>query len=108
MKIAQALLLRKQLEQKVAQLEPIKKMGEQGLFEVQVKRVNVSDAIDNVEMQVPHVELSDVTAEYDRYASALRKIDESIQQANWAHDVTFTDNDNPFNTPAKKPVKAKK
>ena len=30
MKIAQALLLRKQLEKKVAQLEPIRQMGENG------------------------------------------------------------------------------
>ena len=38
MKIAQALLLRKQLEKKVGQLEPIKNMGDQGLFETKVKK----------------------------------------------------------------------
>ncbi len=37
MKIAQALLLRKQLESKVKQLEPIKQMGDQGLIKTMTK-----------------------------------------------------------------------
>jgi len=96
MKIAQALLLRKQLEGKVRQLEPIKQLGEQGLFEVKVKRVNVNDKVDDINLQVPKVSLSEVTAEYDKYASALRKLDASIQQANWQYDVDFADSENPL------------
>ena len=96
MKIAQALLLRKQLEKKVSQLEPIKNMGEQGLFETKVKRLNVGTDIDEVSIQVPKMTLSEVTAEYDKYSSALRKIDASIQKANWEFDVDFTDKENPF------------
>ena len=96
MKIAQALLLRKQLEKKVAQLEPIKAMGDQGIFETKVKRINVTEAIDEVSVQVPKMTLSEVTAEYDKYASALRKLDASIQKANWEFDVDFTDKENPF------------
>ena len=96
MKIAQALLLRKQLEKKVAQLEPIKAMGAQGIFETKVKRINVTEAIDEVSVQVPKMTLSEVTAEYDKYASALRKLDASIQKANWEFDVDFTDKENPF------------
>ena len=96
MKIAQALLLRKQLEKKVGQLEPIKNMGDQGLFETKVKRLNVGSDIDEVSIQVPKMTLGEVTAEYDKYASALRKIDASIQKANWEFDVDFTDGENPF------------
>jgi hypothetical protein len=96
MKIAQALLLRKQLEKKVAQLEPIKNMGDQGLFETKVKRLNVGSDIDEVSIQVPKMTLAEVTSEYDKYASALRKIDASIQKANWEFDVDFSDKENPF------------
>ena len=39
MKIAQALLLRKQLEAKVKQLEPIKQIGEQGIFEMKTQSI---------------------------------------------------------------------
>jgi len=40
MKIAQALLLRKQLESKVKQLEPIKQMGDQGLIKTMTKTLD--------------------------------------------------------------------
>ena len=96
MKIAQGLLLRKQLEKKVAQLEPIKQMGTQGLFEVKVQRINVTEQVDQVTMNIPKMTLAEVTAEYDKYATALRKLDSSLQQANWAFDLTFTDAENPF------------
>jgi hypothetical protein len=96
MKIAQALLLRKQLEKKVAQLEPIKQMGDNGLFEAKVQRVNVTEQVDQIQMSVPKVTLSEVTKEFDKYASALRKLDASIQKANWEFDVDFADSENPF------------
>lgn len=96
MKIAQALLLRKQLEKKVAQLEPIKQMGDGGLFETKVKRVNVTEQMDEVSVQVPKITLSEATKEYDKYASSLRKLDASIQKANWEFDVDFSDKENPF------------
>jgi predicted negative regulator of RcsB-dependent stress response len=96
MKIAQALLLRKQLEKKVAQLEPIKTLGDQGLFETKVKRLNVTEQTDEVSIQVPKMTLGEVTAEYDKFASALRKLDASIQKANWEFEVDFTEKENPF------------
>ena len=96
MKIAQALLLRKQLEKKVAQLEPIKNQGDGGLFETKVRRVNVTEQMDEVTIQTPRITLLDVTKEYDRYATALRKLDASIQKANWEFDVDFTEKENPF------------
>jgi len=89
MKIAEALLLRKQLDAKVKQLEPLKMQGAQGLFELQTKRVNVSENTDQVSFQIPKVTLEEVTKEYDHYATELRKIDTSLQKANWQYDVDY-------------------
>lgn len=89
MKIAEALLLRKQLEAKVAQLQPIKQLGDQGVFELKTTRAKISEEIDEVKFQIPKVELKDITKEYDHYASELRKIDTAIQQANWLYDIDY-------------------
>lgn len=89
MKIAEALLLRKQLQDKVEQLKPLKVNGDQGVFEMQTKRVNVSENIDEVTLNIPKVTLADITRNYDHYASELRKIDASIQKANWEFDVDY-------------------
>jgi hypothetical protein len=89
MKIAEALVLRKHLEQKVEQLKPLKMSGDQGLFELQTKRVKVSDEFDEVSLQIPKLQLKDVTKEYDTYSKALRELDTAIQQANWTAEVDF-------------------
>ena len=96
MKIAQALLLRKQLEKKVNQLEPIRLNGEKGLFETNIKRVSVSETTDEITVNAPKITFSEVTKEYDKYATALRKLDASIQKANWEFDVDFSDKENPL------------
>lgn len=97
MKLAQALLLRKQLHAKVAQLEPLKQQDPR-MFEIQTRRVNITDTVDEVSLNVPKITLANLTAEYDKYSSALRKIDAAIQQANWQFDLPeFTDAENPFN-----------
>lgn len=87
MKLAEALVLRKHLEAKVKQLEPIKLQGERGLLELQTVRQKVSEEIDEVKLQIPKVTLADVTKEYDKYSKALRQIDVAIQQANWEADL---------------------
>lgn len=89
MKIAEALLLRKQLEAKVKQLEPLKIQGDTGVYQTQVKRTNISENIDEITAQVARVELSSITKEYDHYATELRKLDASIQEANWKFEVTY-------------------
>lgn len=107
MKIAQALTLRKQLEAKVKQLEPLKPMGEQGLFEIKTKRQKISDDTDEVTFQIPKITLAEFTKEYDKFASALRQLDTAIQKANWEAEVDFTDEKNPFDATFPKPeVKA--
>ena len=89
MKIAEALLLRKQLMQKVEQLKPLRMQGDQGLFEIQTTRTNVSENTDEVKFQVPKVTLADVTAQFDHYATELRKLDAAIQEANWKFEVGY-------------------
>jgi hypothetical protein len=90
-KIAEGLLLRKQLEQKVEQLRPLKINGENGLFDTKVKRQSVSENVDEATIQVPRVALADITATYDFYASELRKVDAAIQKANWNFDLDYTE-----------------
>jgi len=89
MTIAEALVLRKHLEMKVKQLEPLKINGENGLFELHTERKNVSDTVDEVKFQVPKIELKEITKEYDLYSKALRELDTAIQKANWVTKLDF-------------------
>lgn len=83
-KLAEALLRRKELQQKVDQLKAIKGAD---LYEPRSKRVRAHEGIDDVVAQIPKLELNQVTAEYDHYAKALRLIDAVIQQANWTTEI---------------------
>lgn len=84
MKLAEMLLRRKELQAKVDEASKIKQAD---VFEARVRRVNVSDGIDEVTADVPKLSLAQVTAEYDHYAKRLRLIDGAIQRANWETDV---------------------
>lgn len=87
-KLAEALLRRKELQQKVDQLKQIQSAN---IFEVKVKRQKVSDDIDDIVAQVPKLTASQVTREYDFHARALRLVDAAIQQANWTTEVPVPD-----------------
>ncbi len=76
MKLAEALLRRKELQDK-----------EKDLFEVKGKRAKVTDEIDDIVLQVPKLTLAEVTQEYDHYAKRLRLLDAAIQQANWTTEI---------------------
>ena len=89
MKIAEGLLLRKQLEAKVKQLEPLKINGEKGIFETRTERRSISDNVDEVVSTIPKITLGEVTKVYDHYATQLRKLDSSLQKANWQFDLDF-------------------
>lgn len=91
MKIAEALLLRKQLADKVQQLSPLRISGDNGVFTTEVKRVAVGEGVDEATIKVPRVTLADITASYDHYAGELRKVDAAIQQANWLCDVDYAE-----------------
>jgi hypothetical protein len=87
-KLAEALLRRKELNGKVDSLTQIK---DKDLFEVKFQRKAVNDNIDDVIAQVPKLTASQVTAEFDFYSRQLRLVDAAIQQANWTVDVELQD-----------------
>lgn len=94
MKLAEALLRRKELQQRLTLIKPVMANMDK-LFKVQVKRISVSEGIDEATIAAPRLTLGQVTAEHDFYAKRLRLIDAAIQQANWTMDVesTFSDCD---------------
>lgn len=87
-KLAEALLRRKELQQKVDVLRVIK---DKDLFEVKARRQNVTENIDDVVAQVPKLTAGQVTAEYDWHARRLRLVDAAIQQANWTTEIEVED-----------------
>lgn len=87
-KLAEALLRRKELEGKVTMLKQIQ---DKNLFEVRATRKQVTDNIDDIVAAVPKLTASQVTAEYDWHARQLRLIDAAIQQANWTTEIDVGD-----------------
>jgi hypothetical protein len=87
-KLAECLLRRKELQQKVDRIGGIK---DKDLYEVKARRQSVNDSLDDVVAQVPKVALKEVTKEYDHYAKQLRLIDAMIQQCNWTTSVDGAD-----------------
>lgn len=88
-KLAQALGRRKELSQKVEQLRVFR--DNKQLFHPIVERRRAHEGVDDIIGQVPKLTASQVTAEYDHYASQLRRLDAYIQQANWETEVSIDD-----------------
>lgn len=86
--LADALLRRKELSQKVEQVKAVKAAG---VFELRTERRKAHEGIDDIVANVPKLTLSQVTAEYDYYAGALRRLDSAIQQANWTVNIAVDD-----------------
>lgn len=86
--LAAALLRRKELQEKVKQLQAI---NVKDLFEVKAKRQAISDSIDDVIASVPKLKIEQVTEAYDWHARRLREVDLAIQQANHSTKVTVSD-----------------
>jgi hypothetical protein len=87
-KLAEALLRRKELQSKVDVLKQIK---DKDLFQVRVERKPAAEGIDNIVAAVPLLDAAQVTAEFDWHARQLRLVDAAIQQANWTALVTVND-----------------
>ena len=87
-KLAEALLRRKELQEKV---DVLRKIKETDLFEVRAKRQSVTESIDEVVAQVPKLTASQVTKEFDWHARQLRLIDAAIQQSNWTTEIDVND-----------------
>jgi hypothetical protein len=84
MKLAEALLRRKELQGKLERIQPLKHAD---IYETKVSRVSVTSSIDDLTASVPKLALCQVTAECDHYAKQLRLIDAAIQQANWTTEL---------------------
>jgi hypothetical protein len=87
-KLAEALLRRKELQGKVDVLKTIK---DKDLFEVKATRRQVAEGIDDIVAAVPKLTAGQVTQEYDWHARQLRLVDAAIQQANWTCEVEVHD-----------------
>ena len=80
-KLAEALLRRKELSEKLNVLRHFK--DNQMFYEIRGQRVKVVEGLENVDANYPKLQASQVTAEYDFVAKQLRLVDALIQQANW-------------------------
>ena len=87
-KLAEALLRRKELQGKVTQLAGIK---EKDLYEVKSGRKAAHEGLDDFILQVPLLSQAEVLGAYDWHAKQLRLVDAAIQQANWTTTVTVPD-----------------
>lgn len=86
-KLAEALLRRKELQQKLQVLTQFKQ--NQIVYEIRGQRLKISDSFDEFTGTLPKLELNQVTAEYDHCARQLRLIDAAIQHINWTAEVTI-------------------
>ncbi len=80
-KLAEALLRRKELAEKINIVRQIK--DAQLIYQVRNKRIQVTEQVESLDVDYPKLTLSQVTEEYDFIAKQLRLIDALIQQANW-------------------------
>lgn len=80
-KLADALLRRKELQEKLNILRHFK--DNHIFYEVRGQRVKVTDGLEDINVNYPKMTASQVTAEYDYVARQLRLVDGLIQQANW-------------------------
>lgn len=85
-KLAEALLRRKELQAKVEMLKKIKET--QVYYEVRGQRTKVTEGLDDINANYPKLEVNQVTAEYDFAARQLRLIDACIQQTNWTAEIS--------------------
>jgi hypothetical protein len=84
MKLAEALLLRKELQAKVDRLKAI---DVKSAFETRTGRGAVTDGFNDLIAEVSTVSFQQFTHCYDWHAKQLRLVDASIQQANWTSEV---------------------
>lgn len=84
MKLAEALLLRKELQSKVDRLKMI---DQKSLFETKTGRGKCEEGFNDMVAEVAKISFQQFTHCYDWHAKQLRLVDAAIQQANWTCDV---------------------
>jgi len=87
MKLAEALLLRKELQAKVDRLKAI---DNKAMFETKTGRGQCQDGFNDMIAEVSKISFQQFTHCYDWHAKQLRLVDAAIQQANWTTDVSYT------------------
>jgi hypothetical protein len=87
-KLAEALLRRKELQEK---LNVVRQFSNKDFFVLKATRRNITENIDDIEAAVPKLTLSQFTREMDHYARQLRLVDAAIQQANWTQEIEVND-----------------
>jgi len=84
-KLAEALLRRKELEAKMKVLSHFKE--NQMFYEIRGQRTKVTEGLEDINANYPKLEANQVTAEFDFVARQLRLIDAKIQQINWTAEM---------------------
>jgi hypothetical protein len=84
-KLAEALLRRKELAEKLTVLRHFK--DNQMYYEIRGQRVKVMEGLEDVNANYPKLTASQVTAEFDFVARQMRLIDALIQQTNWTCEL---------------------
>lgn len=84
-KLAEALLRRKELAEKLNVVRQIK--DAHLIYQVRNKRIQVTEQVESLDVDFPKLTLSQVTAEFDYVAKQLRLVDAIIQQANWTTEL---------------------
>lgn len=87
--LAEALLRRKELQEKVKLLKAFKE--NQVFYQIRGERKKVTEGLDDMSADFPKLEINQVTREYDWNARQLRLVDAAIQQANWTHKISVED-----------------
>jgi len=87
-KLAEALLRRKELQEKVDRLRAI---DNKDLFETRTGRKPAAEGIDDIIAQVSKISFQQFTHCYDWHAKQLRLVDAAIQQANWTTELSVDD-----------------
>jgi len=90
MKLAEALLLRKELQGKVDRLKAI---DHKDLYEIQTGRSPCQEGMNDWQVKSPLVAFQQFTHCYDWHAKRLRLVDAAIQQANWTAEVEVSTDD---------------
>jgi len=89
-KLAEALLRRKELQAKVKEVANWKVAD---VFKREVQRVSKGENFDEITVATPMLKLPEVMAEYNYYAKQLRMIDAIIQQTNWTAEIDAVTSD---------------
>lgn len=85
-KLAEALLRRKELHDR---LQVLSSINRDELFETKTQRRHVHEGIDDIIAEVPKLTAKEVMHEFNTASRMLRLVDAAIQQANWMTEVTL-------------------